>query len=92
MILEERLDGVPCDIYVCVVERTTIYLDPALKRQLKEAARKRGVTEAAILREALQRYLGSAPQPELEPVGTTADGGVAHRADEALDELGFGRS
>lgn len=74
------------------MERTTVYLDSALKRELKEAARKRGVTEAALLREALRRFLRGASQPELQPVGRSSDGGVAHEADEALDELGFGRS
>lgn len=74
------------------MDRTTVYLDASLKRALKEAARRRGVSEAKLLREALRAYLDRAPKTELEPVGSSKDGGVAHRVDEALDELGFGRS
>jgi hypothetical protein len=73
------------------VERTTIYLDPALKRQLKAAAARAGTTEAALIREALKRLLGDRRRPGIRPIGRTKDGGVAHRADEALEELGFGR-
>lgn len=72
------------------MERTTIYLDSELKRRLKEAAGQRSVTEASVIREALTRYLDSEPRSTLQPVGHSEDGGVAHRADEALDELGFG--
>jgi hypothetical protein len=73
------------------MERTTIYLEPALKRQLREMATRRGATEAALIREALRSYLGRAGRPKLRPVGRSRDGGIAERVDEALDELGFGR-
>ncbi len=73
------------------MERTTIYLDPDLKRRLKEAAGRRGVTEASILREALERYLAAETRPRVRPVGRSRDGGVAGRVDDALLELGFGR-
>ncbi len=73
------------------MERSTIYLDSTLKRRLKEAAARRGVTEATVLREALEQYLVREKRPALEAVGKSTDGGVAHRVDEALDELGFGR-
>lgn len=68
-----------------------MYLDAALKRRLKEAAARQGATEAFILREALRRFLDGAPVRLPKPVGKCRDGGVAHRADEALEELGFGR-
>ena len=74
------------------MERTTVYLDPALKRRLKETAMARGVTEASLIREALLRYLAGETRPRFMPVGRSRDGGVAHRVDEALDELDFGRS
>ena len=73
------------------MERTTVYLDTALKRKLKEAAARRGVSEASLLREALAAYLQEGERPRLRPVGKSTDGGVAHRVDEALDDLGFGR-
>jgi len=75
------------------MDRTTLYLDPALKRLLKAEARLRGTTEAKIVREALHTYLRKSPRPKpvIRPVGKSRDGGVAHRLDEALDELGFGR-
>jgi Ribbon-helix-helix protein, copG family len=85
------LDDSGDDMYVGVVERTTIYLDTALKRRLREVAAARRTTEASILREALQAYLAQESRPQVRPVGTSADGGVAHRVDEALHELGFGR-
>jgi predicted transcriptional regulator len=78
-------------MYAYGVERTTIYLDPALKRQLKAAAARAGTTEAALIRKALRRLLREKKPLAIRPVGRTRDGGVAHRADEALEELGFGR-
>jgi predicted transcriptional regulator len=73
------------------VERTTIYLDPVLKRRLQEAATLRKMTEASVVREALERYLASVDRPQVKPIGASTDGGVAHRVDDALEELGFGR-
>jgi hypothetical protein len=73
------------------MERTTIYLDTALKRRLREVAVARRTTEASILREALRAYLASEVRAKVRPVGTSTDGGIAHRADDALRELGFGR-
>jgi len=85
-----RLDRTLDDIYAYVMERTTVYFDATLKRRLKEAASRSGTTEASILREALERYLADAQRPTVRPVGTSRDGGVAHRVDEALRETGFG--
>jgi plasmid stability protein len=73
------------------MERTTVYLDPGLKRRLKEAAVRRGRSEAALLREALEAYLSGDHGRRVRPVGASRDGGIAHRVDEALDDLGFGR-
>jgi hypothetical protein len=73
------------------MERTTVYLDAALKRKLAETAKRRGITEAKLLREALSEYLKREERPRVEPVGKSTDGGVAGRVDEALEELGFGR-
>jgi hypothetical protein len=75
------------------MERTTLYLDAALKRRLKAEAKARRTTEAKIVREALHTYLGRGKggKPRVRPVGTSHDGGVAHRLDDALDALGFGK-
>jgi hypothetical protein len=72
------------------VERTTIYLDPALKK-LEAAAARSGVTQAALIRAALRRLLRERSPPRIRPGGRSRDGGIAHRADEALEEQGFGR-
>jgi hypothetical protein len=73
------------------MERTTLYLESSLKRRLREAASVRRTTEASIVREALEAWLQGHPRPKVRPVGRSRDGGVAHRVDEALEELGFGR-
>jgi hypothetical protein len=73
------------------MERTMVYLDTPLKRRLREEAQRRGTSEAAVLREALVAYLAPRKRAPIKPVGQSKDGGAAHRVDEALDELGFGR-
>lgn len=73
------------------MERTTVYLDARLRRDLKAAAAARGESEAFLLREALAEYLSKSTRPKVRPVGRSTDGGIAHRTDEALDELGFGK-
>jgi hypothetical protein len=72
------------------MERTTLYLDAAAKRLLKAAARRRGVAEAVIVREALAAYLKAEGNPRPRVVGKSKDGGVARRFDSALTEAGFG--
>ena len=74
------------------MERTTVYLDPELRRRLKSAAAAARVSEAHMIREALSTYLASRNPVRLEPVGRSTDGGVAARDEQALDELGFGRA
>ena len=73
------------------MERTTVYLDAELKRRLKEAAARGGVSEALLIREALTSYLAKDRPVRLKPVGRSTDGGVAGRDEEALKDLGFGR-
>jgi predicted transcriptional regulator len=72
------------------MERTTVYLDPELKRRLKEAAARTGSSEASLIREALSRYLVASEPAALRPVGRSKDGGVADRDEDALGDLGFG--
>lgn len=73
------------------MERSTIYLDAELKRQLKATARRRKTSEAALIREALNSFLApKAQKGGLRPVGNSTDGGVGYRVDGALEELDFG--
>ena len=73
------------------MERTTVYLDPELKRRLKNAAAQAHVSEARLIREALALYLGREVPAQLRPVGRSTDGGVADRDEETLEDLVFGR-
>ncbi|MFM7552053.1 MAG: CopG family transcriptional regulator [Actinomycetota bacterium] len=70
------------------VHRTTIYLPEDLKDRLAQEARRRGVTEAQVIREALA---GALARPR--PRGGLLDSGEpdwAGRDEELLAEQGFG--
>jgi len=70
--------------------KTTVYLPEDLKRRVEETARERGVSEAALIREAIERLVArDRPRPRLGLYRST-DGGVAERVDEELAK-GFGR-
>lgn len=84
-------DNIYVDIYVADMQRTTIYLDKALKRRLKQMAKARRMTEAQIIREALARHLAMERSGMPRVVGRSEDGGVARRLDDALEEADFGR-
>ena len=73
------------------MERTTIYLDSELKRKLREAAARKRISEARMIREALASYLSTEEPVMLEPVGQSEDGGIAEHDEEALEDLGFGK-
>ena len=73
------------------MERATIYLEAATKRLLRAAARRRGVAEAAVVREAIAAYLSAEDRPRPRVVGRSKGQGVARRFDDALTEAGFGR-
>jgi hypothetical protein len=72
------------------MEKTTVYLPPALKRALAKVARQRRCSEAELLREAVQRLTGEAeaPRPTL-PLFRAKGASIAEDVDRALD--GFGR-
>lgn len=69
--------------------KTTVYLPEDLKRRVEETARERGVSEAALIREAIERLVTPRPRPRF-PLYHSTDGGVAERVDEELAK-GFGR-
>ena len=72
---------------ICVMEKTTVYLPDELKSQLKRTARRRGVSEATVIRDAI-RVAVSDDRPR--PRGGLFAGSepIAERAEELLD--GFG--
>jgi hypothetical protein len=75
------------------VKRTTIYLDPEIGVLLKLEAIRRREPMAEIIREALRKHFtGRARQP---PPGMgefeSGETDTADRAEQVLDELGFGR-
>jgi hypothetical protein len=69
--------------------KTTVYLPRELKRALTRTARDRGVSEAALLREAVARITGGdeAPTPTL-PLFRGQGASIAEDIDAAL--RGFG--
>lgn len=69
--------------------KTTVYLPAALKRALAKTASRRGVSEAALLREAVARITAdeSAPAPRL-PLFRGSGPSIAEDIDGALQ--GFG--
>lgn len=62
---------------MAVVEKTTVYLDAALRRRLAAVARRRGVPQAMLIRDALAAYLASNEAPRLPSwVGAVTDAPV----------------
>ena len=75
------------------MHRTTIYLPEEMKAAIEREAARRGVTEAEIIREAVDDHLGSAqaPVPQL-PVFEEGIGiELASRVGELLEGFGEGR-
>jgi hypothetical protein len=71
------------------MQKTTVYIPEDVKRALTRVAAARGVSEAELIREALQVLTAEAtpPKPRL-PLFRSGKPGLAERVDEALD--GFG--
>ena len=71
------------------MEKTTVYLPRELQQALRETARARGVSEAAVIREGIAFVTGGAapPRPRL-PLFESGDPTLAERVDEGL--AGFG--
>ena len=69
------------------MEKTTVYLPEDLKRSLQRVARRRGVSEAELIRESLRSAVQSG---RVRPRGGLFSSGnpIADRADELL--AGFG--
>lgn len=71
------------------MEKTTVYLPRELQQALRETARARGVSEAAMIREgiAIVTRGATSPRPRL-PLFESGDPTLAERVDEGL--AGFG--
>ncbi|HXF35949.1 MAG TPA: CopG family transcriptional regulator [Actinomycetota bacterium] len=71
------------------MEKTTLYMPPELKRRLAELAGRRGTSQAALIRRAIETLLAAerGPRPRL-PLFRGPDPTLAEGVDEALE--GFG--
>ena len=74
------------------VRRTTVYLPDVLKERLERAARDGNVSEAELIRAAIDEYTRTSvrPRPKLPLFESIGDADLAGRVDEILEE-GFGR-
>jgi hypothetical protein len=72
-----------------VMEKTTVYIEEPVKRRLARMARERGVSEASLIRTALERLLDdSSPRPTL-PLFHSGDPILPDQVDQLLGD-GFG--
>ena len=65
------------------MEKTTLYLPPALRRALKELARREGRSQAEVIREALAAYLEKKSRPVPKSLGLGEDENLAGKDAEA---------
>jgi hypothetical protein len=77
-------------------KKTTVYLDEALLRLVKQLARSRGVSEALVLRDAVAEYTAAAGKGTARRLPksmgiASGPGNLSERTDELL-AAGFGRS
>lgn len=69
------------------MDKTTVYLPSELKQAIERAAKRRGVSEADVIREAIRAAVGDErPRPRGALFASGAP--IAHEADEHL--RGFG--
>jgi hypothetical protein len=75
---------------VCGVIRTTVYLPEELKRRLERTARDRRVSQAKVIRTALDEYTAKVVRrPRLPLLRGEGETNIAERAEEILaDNLG----
>ncbi len=73
------------------MDKTTVYLPRPLKRALAATARRRGVSEAELIREGVAMVTAAEepPRPRL-PLFDSGEPGLAEHFDELLE--GFGES
>jgi Ribbon-helix-helix protein, copG family len=74
------------------VKRTTVYLPDTLKQRVERMARERNLSEAEVIRAAIDEFTrgGARPAPTLPLFASLGDAGLSERVDELLAD-GFGR-
>jgi hypothetical protein len=73
------------------MRKTTIYLPDALKKRLEEVARRTGLPEAAVIRDAISSATEKAtsPRPRVPlTVHGLGDATIAENVDELLERFG----
>lgn len=71
------------------MRKTTVYLPDDLKARVERAADEEGITEAQVIRTALDEYTARR-RPRPRPLFDSGVGDLAERVDELLAQ-GFGR-
>ena len=74
------------------MKRTTIYLPDALKQRVERMARERDLSEAEVIRAAIDEFTrgGARPAPTLPLFASLGAVDISERVDELLAD-GFGR-
>ena len=74
------------------VRKTTLYLPDALKARVERVARERAISEAELIRAAIDAYTqsGARPRPTLPLFESIGEPDLAERVDDILAES-FGR-
>lgn len=71
------------------MDKTTIYLPPELKAAIKRVARRRGLSEAEVIRESIRGAVGEErPRPRGSLFASGAP--IARQADDHLPGFGEG--
>lgn len=62
---------------ICVMEsKSTIYLTGDMQHQLKNVAKRKGISQAHVIREALAEYLVKEELPLPRSIGVAKDGSI----------------
>jgi hypothetical protein len=74
------------------MKRTTVFLDEALERRLKQLARREGKSFAQCVREAVAAYVarpaaGKRPLPGFFGIASEGEPDLSDRVDEVLAEI-----
>jgi hypothetical protein len=67
---------------MATMTKTTLYLPVELQRALRDEAKRRGASQADLVREALARFLGERARPLPASIGFASDGSLAGRESE----------
>lgn len=73
------------------MKKTTIYFDEGTESRLIEISRRRGLSRAALIRDAVQRMIADDDRPPRRPrtLGASGHPDTSERVDEVLAD-GFG--